>query len=134
MSGSSFDSMADGRRGRRCRRRRQPQDVDTESIGYNGQYSYLATSLLSKWGWGLLAGIDVQRLAHDAERDGCVHPDIRRLASLGARGNSPQHIAEQLRTDNLKNCMTPEPEIMMVKVWDPLQQEVVDEDRSGCRG
>ena len=51
--------------------------------------SALATVLLEQWAWGEIATPQVQRLVQATATDGCQHPELLRLATLGSNGAGP---------------------------------------------
>ena len=60
------------------------------------QPSSLAEKLLGLWSWRAMSAPRVQELALAAYNDGLVHPQIERLAMLGAKGKFPGNMQRDL--------------------------------------
>ena len=60
------------------------------------QPSKLAAELLQKWAWGTMSAPAVQSLAAAALADGLDHPEVQRLASIGASGKFPGNMHRDL--------------------------------------
>ena len=58
--------------------------------------SKLASELLSLWSWGQLSAPVVQKLADAASADGLDHPQIDKLAKIGARGKYPGNMQRDM--------------------------------------
>jgi len=61
-----------------------------------GVTSKLARHLIESWSLGEIGAKTVQKLASAAYDDGSCHPDLVRLAALGAHGNSPGNCHKDL--------------------------------------
>ena len=72
--------------------------------------------LLYRWAWGRLHATDVQATAHDVFLEGVRHPSVMKLASMGAFGQSPQHIHTQLVLYASKQTCMPPVDILGVPV------------------
>jgi hypothetical protein len=59
--------------------------------------------------WGKLPATDVQAFARAATLDGCCHPELKALASLGSFGHNPSHVHQQLVDRFTKASQLPVP-------------------------
>jgi hypothetical protein len=53
--------------------------------------SHLVTHLLREWAWGGISAPQIQLICQAARADGTRHPDIDRLANIGAAGTVPHN-------------------------------------------
>ena len=79
--------------------------------------SGVATLLLIKWAWGMLASADVQELALAIKLAGNNEDEIDDLASCGTYGEQKSNILRDLNRKFCKDMMVPHP----FKVRAPIQ-------------
>ena len=78
------DDIGRHARGRGGIRQRLAGHLQQDSVHRNS--SKLGHMLLEQWAWGEISALQVQRTAEAALADGATHPQLTRLASLGASG------------------------------------------------
>ena len=69
------------------RRAPRAEHIDEEApASVKCMRSALATLLMEQWAWGEISAPQVQQMAKAAITDGCQHPELLKLASLGSSG------------------------------------------------
>eukprot|EP00969_Alexandrium_andersonii_P025030 1093932-Alexandrium_andersonii.AAC.1 len=89
----------------------EPEPARKKKLGstLESQKSVVATVLLMKWAWGVLAAPDVQELAMATKLGGNDEEEISELASLGAHGTAQEHIHRDLERRFCPELWCPSP-------------------------
>ena len=90
-------------------KRLRAQEDELEAAGDAHQTEGLGLGFVEMWAIGAMSATQVQHMSLLAEQSGCQDPDIKFLANMGSRGQTPANCARDIHRKYCSGVQLPEP-------------------------